>query len=193
MFKNRSKGREASMKEYLKNHKYIPYLILVLIFIVSLYIGFQIRNHRNQNDESLKGFLVLEDNRIAQKISYQENFVLVSCNSSQKNCSDLVDLVKESEITNETQVVFLDVYKYIENIQSADNENKLDYINEYNKLISKYSLTKLPIIQMYKEGLLKNSLDEIYSDEYANMNDDNQANELNKIKQNIIDWYEENK
>lgn len=181
------------MKEYLKNHKYIPYLILVLIFIVSLFIGFQIRNHINQNDESLKGFLVLDDNRIAQKISYQENFILVSCNSSQKNCSDLVDLVKESEITNETQVVFLDVYKYIENIQSADNENKLDYINEYNKLISKYSLTKLPIIQIYKKGLLKNSLDEIYSDEYANMNDDNQANELNEVKQNIIDWYKENK
>lgn len=163
-------------------------LAIALVAVVAFTFGKNATGNKTVTTGNA-GMLVLKEEMVANKIEKKDSFVLLACNSSSSLCSDLYKKIEKSDIVDEYQVVFMDLYTYVESIKSTkDDVQRKEYIDKFNQLKSRYDIKKLPTIQTYKEGILKKNKTDIYSDEYLKKSQEEQATELQSIINNIKNW-----
>lgn len=181
--------KESLLKKY--KTLFIGLGITSLVVIAAV-IGFVLANESDSNKTVTtgnKGMVVLKEEMVANKINKKDSFILLTCSSSNSLCNDLYKKIEKSTIADDYQVIFMDLYPYMQNIKAAkDGDQRKEYVDEFNKLKSKYNIKQLPAIQTYKEGILDKNKKDIFSDEYLKKNQEQQASELQDIINDIKKW-----
>lgn len=174
--------------------KYRTYILagVITFVVVMIAIGAFVLGKNTDNKTVTtgpKGMIVLKENMIANKIEKKDSFVLLTCNSTSGLCSDLYKKIEKSDIVDEYQVVFLDLYSYTENIKSTEDAvQRKEYIDKFNQLKARYNIKKLPTIQTYKEGILDKNKSDIFSEDYLKKNQEEQGTELQNVINDIKNW-----
>lgn len=177
--------------DILKNKKVLGCLFLILICIIAIVFTLNKGPETTvkENEENNIGFIEMTEDQIARRIDDKDSFVLVACSSSSTLCNDLTQSLKSTEIVEDTQMVFLDLANHVESIKSASAEDRDKYIFAYNKTMAKFSIKKVPTIQLYVDGKLEDNVQEIFSNKYLTKSKEEQTTELEKIKTKVEEWY----
>lgn len=175
-----------------KKHKTLFTILgtsLLTILVIFGVFELNLSNNNKTTTSGNKGMIVLKEEMVMNKIEKKDSFVLLTCNGSNSLCSDLYKKIEKSDLVDEYQIVFMDLYPYMESIKAADDDvQRKEYIDDINQLKSRFNIKKLPTIQTYKNGVLDKNKSDIYSNEYLKKNQEEQASELQDIINEIKMW-----
>ena len=165
------------------------YLLLLTVFaIVVNLVGCTSKN----NDKELFK-LVSRDTVVNELDKSSEPYYLLVCDKIDSQCSALIEDLRSIEEMITHDVYLLDIQPYIQNISKQDmsEEERTNYINEYNRVLYDVGATKIPSITLRKSGEIIAEKKGYFSEEYYQQlaeGKDVQAY-LDKYHSELKDWF----